>query len=197
MGTVYRVVITDGTAPGPNDSLPPAPIRIPEDADGPIVQGEYPALLVGTEVVPLNRRVGASILAASFKGTYVRVTTRVCMKCGAVVTAPQIGFGAPGCLPSLVAGIAATAYVASGDRSDLFDASMAGMGALCGSLLFTTFLGWSYAKLRWRDRQRSIARSACPSCDGKILRSITSLEGQTVALESQTRLVTVTRAGKS
>ena len=168
-----------------------------------MVPGEYQALLVGTQIVPLPhpdedrtiRQHGESFLSASLKGKYLRVTQRVCMQCGALIDAPQISFGAPGCLPALIAGVATGLYLALKAQWEILEAVEAAFGAVCGALLLSSGLGFAYSKLVWRARQQSISRDACPSCGSKIQRSINSLVGQTVPLNEQTRTVTVERRG--
>jgi hypothetical protein len=205
MPSVYRVVFSDDTAPAELDPAIAGAVTTDGGKRGRIVPGEYQALLVGEKIVPLPhpaeqqtiREHGESFVSASFKGTYLRVTQRLCMQCGTLIEAPQISFGAPGCLPSVLAGAGAGIYAVLAAKWELFDGAQLALGTLCGSLLFTTLSGLAYAKLRWRNRQRLIARNACPVCRSKILRSITSLAGQTVQLNAQTREVTVEVAGRS
>ena len=199
MPSVYRVLLSDDAPQAGPDA------QADRQPRGKIVAGEYQALLIGEKLVPLPhpaeqqtiREHGESFLSASLKGTYLRVTQRLCMQCGKLIEAPQISFGAPGCLPSMLVAIATGVYLAMQPTWEVFEAIEVALGVLCGTLLFTTLSGLLYAKLVWRGRQKKISRYACPDCGSKILRSISSLAGQTVPLNAQGRTVSVEVAGRS
>lgn len=195
MPSLYRVVFSDDLAHSDPDG----------NTRGRVVPGEYQALLVKGQIVPLPhpeedrtiREHGETFTSASLRGTYLRVTQRLCMQCGKLLEAPQISFGAPGCLPSVILAVAIGLYLLLSAQWPWLDVAQAAVSTLCGALLVTTLGGTTYSKLRWRGRQRSIEVDACPGCGSKILRSITSLAGQTAQLTEPARSVSVEVAGRS
>ncbi len=172
---------------------------------GRLVPGEYQALFLGDCIVPLKHPLELSTLrhhkltylSASLKGILLRIEKQICLGCGCVVDSPQVSFAAvAGCIPGLAIGVALSFILR-------FLASLPTDLSVCSGLVASFFvaalipvLGTLFVRIVYAQRQRAIAQSACPACNGPNLKAVAALAGKRLQLRDD-KWMQVSIAGKS
>jgi len=173
---------------------------------GTLIPGEYQALLVGDAIEALPHPLERSslrghkqtYLSASLSGILLRVERRICLRCGHLFDAPRLVFaGAAGCLPGLLASLVVFTVLCFVFHMPTGFSLLAAWEVLMVVLPLFHLAGAVYIRLRFSERQASIARLRCPACDASDSVSVSSVAGKRVQVGTEGKWVQVTVAGKS
>jgi hypothetical protein len=173
---------------------------------GKVMAGEFQALLVDREIIPLPhplewarlRAHNQSYLSASVRGMLLRVERRICLHCGNVFDAPRLVFSpVPGCFVLLVAVLASfTLFRLAFDKSTSESVFMTFV-VLIAVLLIIQVAGILYIRMRFSERQESIAQRQCQGCGSSDSVSVSKAVGKRLQIGSEGMWVQVSIAGKS
>jgi hypothetical protein len=206
MPAIYRIEDSRESKRAGLDASVAAAVTFDGRKTGSLMPGEYQALLLGNEIEPLPhplersslRGHGHTYLSASLKGVLLKVERRICLQCGHIFDAPQIVFAiAAGCLPALLVSLTTFALLRFTFHLTVGFSALAAWAALMLGVLVVQFAGTAYIRLRFSERQSSIAKSRCPSCDGDNSVSVASVAGKRVPVGAEGDWLQVSIAGKS
>ncbi len=206
MPTVYRIEFGEGAAESGMDAALGAAVDSDGRSTGRVVAGEYQALLIGDEIRLLPHPLESSTLraqkqtylSASLRGMLLRVERRICLRCGHVFDAPRLVFAAAaGCWPVLVASFLAFPLARFGLAMSTSVSLLTASGVLMAVVALVHGAGALYVRVRFSDRQASVAQRRCQACGGGDSVSVTSIAGKRVRIGDKGRWVEVSVAGRS
>ncbi len=173
---------------------------------GKVMAGEFQALLINRKIIPLAhpgewarlRMYNQSYLSASVRGMLLRVERRICLQCGNVFDAPRFVFSSvPGCLALLVVLFATFAVFRWALEMSTGKSLYAASAILVAVLLIIQFLGTLYIRMRFSERQESIAQPQCQGCGSSDSISVSKAAGKRLQIGSEGKWIQVSIAGKS